>query len=200
MKIIGICGSSGSGKSTACKYFQENGIPVLDCDKIYHELVESPSECLTEIGETFGKDLIQNNSLNRKKLGNIVFQDPAKLALLNEISHRHVILELEKRIQDFSKKDQNACIIDAPMLFESGLDKRCDVVIAVISDEKIQIRRICERDGIDEASAKKRLQNQKNAEVLKELADFVIVNNGTYQELLLQCEQTRNKIFTEKGE
>lgn len=200
MKIVGICGSSGSGKSTVSKYFQEHGIPVLDCDKIYHTLVESPSDCLAEIGEKFGNDLIQNGYLDRKKLGNIVFQNREKLEILNEISHRHVILELEKRIAEFSKSNLKSCIIDAPLLFESGLDKRCDAIIAVISDEKQQIKRICERDGIDEASAKIRIHNQKDANTLSELADFVIHNNGTYEELLLQCEKIRNKIFTKKGE
>lgn len=105
MKIIGLCGSSGSGKSTVCKYFFERGFPVLDCDEIYHHLVESPSDCLVEIGERFGTHLIQNNRLDRVKLGNIVFCDPEKLAILNEISHRHVIFELEKRISDFAKKN-----------------------------------------------------------------------------------------------
>ncbi len=200
MKIIGICGSSGSGKSTVCDYFRGIGIPVLDCDEIYHELVESPSPCLREIGERFGSELIQNGRLDRVKLGDVVFRDQEKLLQLNEISHRHVIAELEKRITEFTKLNYSACIIDAPMLFEAGLDQRCDAVIAVVSDEAKQIERICARDAIDEERAKKRLLNQKSSEELKALADFVIINNGTYQELTRQCELLKNLIFTEKEE
>lgn len=200
MKIIGICGSSGSGKSTVCKYFLEKGIPVLDCDEIYHGLVEAPSDCLTEIGLQFGKDLIRNGRLDRVKLGNIVFADPAKLSILNEISHRHVIRELEKKIAEFSKADKKACIIDAPMLFEAGLDARCDFIVAVACDEHLQIERICARDGIDLERAQKRLKNQKGALELANLADYVLVNNGTYEDLILQCDNLLNMIFTEKGE
>ncbi len=197
MKIIGICGSSGSGKSTVCKYFSECGIPVLDCDEIYHNLVEAPSDCLTEIGVQFGADLIENNRLNREKLGNIVFCDREKLALLNEISHRHVKIELEKLILAYANAGHKACIIDAPMLFEAQLDQRCDVVIAVICDETIQIDRICARDGIDAQRAKKRLMNQKSSEELKRLADYVLVNNGTCDDLIQQCRQLQNLILNE---
>lgn len=200
MKIIGICGSSGSGKSTVSNFFRESGFPVLDCDEIYHALVEAPSPCLNEIGENFGADLIQNGRLDRVKLGSIVFQDPDKLKLLNEISHRHVISELEKKISGFKQQNLAACFIDAPMLFEAGLDQRCDLVIAVVCDKSKQIERICARDGIDEACAEKRLANQKKPDELMAMADYVLTNNGTKQELIQQCEWLKKTIFFEKGE
>ncbi|MBR4288948.1 MAG: dephospho-CoA kinase [Clostridia bacterium] len=200
MKIIGICGSSGSGKSTVSDYFRKCGFPVLDCDEIYHALVEAPSPCLDEIGENFGEDLIQNGCLDRVKLGGLVFRDPDKLQLLNEISHRHVIMELEKKISVFTEQDLPACFIDAPMLFEAGLDQRCDAVIAVVCDECKQIERICARDGIDEVRARNRIANQKKPDELVALADYVIKNNGTNSELIQQCEWLKKMIFTEKGE
>lgn len=83
------------------------------------------------------------------------------------------------------------------MLFEAGLDKRCDAVIAVICDENKQIERICARDGVDVERAKKRLNNQKSPDELKRLAHYVIINNGTYQDLILQCDRLHNLIFTE---
>ncbi len=200
MKIIGICGSSGSGKSMVCRFFSENGISVLDCDEIYHKLVETASDCLYEIGENFGTDLIEGGTLDRKKLGNIVFSDSEKLKLLNKISHRHVMNELTKQIERFSKKGFSACVIDAPMLFEAGLDNRCDVIIAVISDLNLQLQRISRRDGINPDIAKKRIDNQISNEMLRERCDFVIENNGTYEELKLQCEKLLNTILTAKGE
>ena len=200
MKIIGICGSSGSGKSTVCKIFAKKNIPVLDCDVIYHRLVNAPSDCLTEIGETFGKDLIVEHKLDRKKLGKIVFADRGKLELLNKISHRHVFLELQKSTDQFRAEGYQACVIDAPMLFEAKLDDYCDLVIAVVSEEEKQIERICLRDGICAEEAKKRLKNQIPAKTLKEKADFIIENNDTHEALELQSETLINTILNEKGE
>ncbi len=200
MKIIGICGSSGSGKSTVCLCFEKLGIPILDCDKIYHELVEKPSDCLSEIGEVFGSDLIENGYLDRKKLGKIVFNDRKKLDLLNRISHLHVKLQLKKRMLELSAESYPACIIDAPMLFEAGLDRSCDAVIAVVADQKVQLSRICARDCIDEESATLRLSNQISSEELKTRADFVIENNGTLSDLEVQCNKVLNLILTTEGE
>lgn len=187
MKIIGICGSSGSGKSSLSHVFQENNIKVFDCDEIYHALVNAPSSCLDEIASTFGNDVIQNGRLDRKRLSEIVFSDREKLVKLNEISHRHVIYELEKEIEALKIKNAKACAIDAPMLFEAKLERRCDVVVAVIADEKVQIDRIMQRDGIDAERAKKRLANQIPNEELKRRADYVIENNGSREELRNKC-------------
>ena len=189
MKIIGICGSSGSGKSSLSQVFRENNIKVFDCDEIYHKLVDAPSPCLDEIASTFGHDLIQNGRLDRKRLSEIVFSDREKLMRLNEISHRHVIFELDKGIQALKSQNAKACVIDAPMLFEAKLERRCDVVVAVIADEKVQIDRIMQRDGVDAERAKKRLANQVPNEELKRRADYVIENNGSREELRKKCNE-----------
>ena len=189
MKIIGVCGSSGSGKSTFTRCFSQLGFPVFNCDEIYHDLVNSPSDCLTEIGESFGTELIKNGFLDRKKLGEIVFSDKEKLSKLNTISHRHVIAFIEEQIERLTKNDEKFCVIDAPLLFESGLDKRCDLVVAVVSEENAQIERICLRDGIDFDRAKKRIQNQISSEKLKKLADVTIENNGSCDELYEKCKE-----------
>ncbi|MBQ3074578.1 MAG: dephospho-CoA kinase [Clostridia bacterium] len=200
MKILGICGSSGSGKSSVSEYFRELGFPVLDCDLIYHNLVDAPSDCLTEIGKNFGFDLIKSGKLDRKRLGEIVFTDPIKLKLLNEITHRHVIRCLEGRITRLSQEGFKACLIDAPMLFEARLDRRCDQVIAVIADRETKIRRICARDGIDRQSAEIRIDHQlPDAELIKR-SDYVIENSGSLNELRKRCDELLTVLFIKKGE
>lgn len=200
MKIIGICGSSGAGKSTVCSYFEQFGFAILDCDAIYHELVNAPSDCLTELGKNFGEDLIEGGRLDRNKLGQIVFSDKNKLRKLNEISHRHVKLQLEKEIKRLKASDVEAAIIDAPMLFEAELDKRCDLVIAVISDEASQLSRICERDGIGREKALKRLSNQISADELIKKANIIIENKGDLSDLQNQCKEIKEIILGTEGE
>ncbi len=187
MIIVGICGSSGSGKSTVGLIFQGFGAAFFDCDKIYHDLVSAPSECLNAIGERFGYDLIQNGSLDRKKLSDIVFSDPLALSELNQITHRFVLDALRELIDAERKKDAPMCVIDAPLFFEAGLEKWCDFVIAVISDEKQQLHRIHRRDGISEDLARLRIQSQIGNDELIARSQFVIENTGSILDLELQC-------------
>ncbi len=195
MKIIGICGNSGSGKSTVSRFFEENNLPVLDCDIIYHRLVDAPSTCLDEIAKHFGKDVISSGQLDRKKLSAIVYNDRNKMLLLNEISHRHVKEQLEESIKQMEKENVKGCVIDAPMLFEANLDQRCDYVIAVVADDEVKFRRLKLRDNIDPEVAKKRISNQISDEELKSRANIIIENNGTQEELHKKCIEVLKSIF-----
>lgn len=199
MKVIGICGSTGSGKSSLCELLSRRGYPVLDCDKIYHGLVNSPSPCLSEIGETFGSDLISEGKLDRKNLGKIVFASPEKLALLNRISHKYVVLEIQKEIEILKDKGATHCFIDAPLLFEAGLEKICDHVCAVISDKEEQIKRVCRRDQITREEAIKRIFNQTPEEALRNKCDFIIENTGSLDQFQKACENFFEKIELVKG-
>ncbi len=199
MKVIGICGSTGSGKSTVCQILSRRGFQVLDCDEIYHNLVENPTDCLNEIGNEFGKELIAGGKLDRKKLGKIVFSDSEKLTKLNKISHFYVLKEIKKLLETFRKNGEKCCLIDAPMLFEAGLDKWCDFVCAVVSNSSLQIERVCKRDHISTEEAKKRLCNQISEKSLREKSDFVIENSGDYDFIEKQCDVLLQKISLLKG-
>ncbi len=195
MKVIGICGSSGSGKSTVCDFFLKRGAPVFDCDKIYHELVNAPSDCLLEIEKAFGSGVILDGKLDRKALGEIVFHDKKRLHLLNEIAHRHVFLKLESLIKNAEMNDEEFCLIDAPLLFEAGVERLCDLVCSVISPTDDQIRRICLRDHISEEKARLRLENQISRDELIKRSDVVIENDGSISDLERYCYILLEKIY-----
>lgn len=194
MKIIGICGQSGSGKSSVCQYFAKRNIPVLDCDAIYHDLVSHDTPCLAEIGTTFGKEVICDGALNRKRLREIVFHDPEKLHLLNQLTHRFVKEECNRRLTAYAKENVSFCLIDAPMLFEAGMESLCDAVVAVIAPQEEQLSRLLTRDRISTLTAKERIDHQISQEELIRRADFVIDNNADLTHLESQCEDLLKKL------
>lgn len=177
--IIGLCGRSGSGKGYIGAIFNRSGIPTIDTDAVYRDIVsDKDSPCLRELSESFGKSVIaEDGSLDRKVLAGIVFSDPGKLKLLNKITHKYILCETKKLISAFAEEGTRAVIIDAPVLFESGFDKLCDFCLCVTCGTEVCVRRICERDGIGKESAVKRLSSQISEDELRSLCDYEIVND-----------------------
>lgn len=194
MKIIGICGPSGSGKSTFASLFSKKGIPVLDCDAIYHDLINAPTNCLAAIGKRFGSDVIREGRLDRKALGKIVFSDVDLLNELNKITHRFVLEELSKQIGALKDKKTPVCVIDAPMFFEAGLDSWCDLTCCVIADRETQLARICERDKITRSEAEIRIDRQIKPSELAAKCDLVVKNDGDRSELEAECDQVLKEL------
>lgn len=159
MKIIGLCGRSGSGKGYVCGIFDEYGIPSVDTDALYRNLTkagDSPAELTKLISNEFGETVIAKDfSLNRRVLSGIVFSDPEKLALLNKITHTYIIAESRRKLAELDGDGAYAAILDAPLLFESGFNTECDITACVISDEERRVRRIVRRDGISADAAEK---------------------------------------------
>ncbi len=176
-QIIGLTGSSGSGKTTVCEIFAKNGFDIIDTDKIYHDLVENSLDMKNELACYFPQ-VFENSVLNRKKLGEIVFNDSEKLQKLNEITHKFVENEVILQINT-----KNKIILDVPLMFEAKFDKFCEKVIGVIANDEIKIKRICKRDSISEDYAKIRLKNQKNTSFYTEHCDIIIENNEDLLEL-----------------
>jgi len=200
MIIIGLCGNSGSGKGTVSKSFLRYGVPSIDADAVYRNLTLPNSKLNYLLAEHFGPDVLNaDNSLNRAELSKIVFSDKSGKFLneLNKMTHFHILAEAEKQIADYDKDGVKAVIFDAPLLFESGFDKKCNVIITVAASLTDKLNRIIKRDGIDFNKANARIHSQLSEEFLKEHSDFVIENNGSLENIDTQVDKIIKNIFNE---
>lgn len=181
MCILGITGPTGCGKTTILKQLESFGALLLDCDSIYHQLLEEDKALISELDERF-PGTVENGVLNRKKLGSIVFSDPEELAALNRISHAHIGAELGRRLRSFAMAGGKIAAMDAIELIGSGLSCLCDTVIGVLSDREKRAERIMKRDGIDKAAAYQRIDAQREDSYFIEKCDHILYNNGTQEE------------------
>lgn len=197
MIIIGLCGGSGSGKGTVAEAFRLYGISSIDADAVYRDLTTPGAPLVDALAAEFGSGVIATDgSLDRKALSAIVFttDDHEKLNTLNKMTHMAILAETEKRISELQRNGEKAVIFDAPLLFESGFNKRCDVIIAVIADRQKRIDRIVNRDCITREAAEARISSQLSDDFLASHADYVIVNNGETCELDLLVKEIAEKI------
>jgi len=174
MLIVGLTGGSGVGKGLVSGIFEEAGFFHIDTDLDARAVVEKGSACLKELTEHFDGILLEDGSLNRKALAGIVFSDHNKLKMLNKITHKYITERVKNKLEQ-SKNDK--VIIDGAALFESGIDKLCFKVVAVISDKELRIERIMKRDHLSFDEAKKRIDGQKDNAFYTSQADYVIINN-----------------------
>lgn len=196
MKVIGITGSSGSGKTTLSKILNErDDVKVIDADKVVRELSVPGTEYLNAIKETFGQDVfLEDGNLNRKKLAQKIYNDNVARENLNKLTFNYVVKEIISRIISISSDNIKFAIIDAPLLFESKLDRCCDYVIALVADFDLKVKRICKRDNIDEETAKSRLNIQNEDDFYVEKSDFVI-HNSENSDLKAEIEKIFKKIL-----
>lgn len=179
--ILGITGGTGSGKTTLLETAADLGFQVLDCDRIYHELLQTDQNLLQAI-ETRFPGTVQDGLLQRKKLGAVVFSDPAALSDLNTITHGAVRKAVEARLVP----GENVAI-DAIALFESGLAELCDVTVAVTAPKEQRLRRLMARDGITEAYALSRIDAQPSEEYFRQNCRYVLENNGDVTQFRHKC-------------
>lgn len=195
MKVIGITGSSGSGKTTISEILgKRQDTKVINADKMAKELTNLKTEYFSEIIAAFQNYniVLENGNLNRAKLADLIYHDKASLEKLNQITFKHLLSKIEQEIQNLDEMIK-LIVIDAPLLFEAKLDKFCDTTIAVETTQDVKIKRICERDKIPEEVAKDRLRIQKSNEFYTQNANYVIENseNTTFESL----QQEVNKIL-----
>ena len=198
MLIIGITGPSGAGKGAVSEYLSTKyGFKIIDADKVYHDIISAPSDCVRELTENFGKGVLnENGGIDRKALSKLVFgeENKDKLLILNKITHKYVTYEINKLLKEYADSGAVACIIDAPLLLEAGIDEICDFVIAVIADKDLRAKRIAERDGIDVESALLRINSQKSDSFYRDNSDWMLSNNlclkelGSFVDTILRCE------------
>ncbi len=191
MKVIGLTGGTGSGKSVVSRSLETAGAVIVDADRIAHEIIEKDKPAYMEIIAYYGRDILdKEGNIIRKKLGEIVFHDTEKLAFLNQCTHKYIKAEVIRQIEEAKEiGTAKAIIIDAPLLLEAGLEKICDLVWVAYADPEVRAQRVMTRDGVTYALAKARIANQKSWEEYENAADTVIDNSGDLPFLQKQIEQ-----------
>ncbi len=186
MKIIGVTGGIGSGKSTVSTMFRQFGAEIIDADEISRNVAKKNGSAFFEVVKSFGEEiLMENGEIDRKKLGQIVFSDKNKLEVLNEIIHKYVFIEMEKRIRESRAE---IVILDVPLLFSKDFKLKYDYSVGVTANISERIRRVKIRDGLTEDEILARINNQISDKELEEKADFIIENND-YNKTLKSVEQ-----------
>lgn len=180
LKIIGLTGPSGAGKTLFSFFLCAKGCPCINADELYHSMLIPPSILLDAIRREFGDEFFnENGELDRKALGKFVFSSKEKLELLNATVLPLVIEKMQKIANDYEKNGAKLLIIDAPTLFEAGYDKSCDITVSILAPENIRVERISERDEISIDDAVLRTNAQKNDSFYYERSDRIIINDST---------------------
>ena len=179
MKVIGLTGGTGSGKSVVSKSLAAAGAVIVDADKIAHEIILKGEPAYQEIIEYYGTGILDaEGNIIRKKLGEIVFNDKEKLAFLNQCTHKYITAEVKRQIAEAKAEGTaTAIIVDAPLILEAKLETVCDLVWVVYAEPEVRAQRVMARDGITYELAKARIANQKSWEEYKAAADAVIDNS-----------------------
>ena len=188
MKVIGITGSSGAGKSTVSGIIElYYHVKIINADKIAKQLSSKGTEYYNAIVSYFGNEvLLEDGEINRRKLAKIIYTQEEKRKKLNEYTFFYISKEIKQEIIENEKYD--FIIIDAPLLFESKLNELCEYIITVISNKTKQIERICQRDFITEEQAKLRLGAQEENDFYIKQSNYVIVNEGEIEKIEKGCQ------------
>lgn len=196
MLKVGLTGSIAVGKSFVLDVFDELGCFVLDADKTAREVVEPGTEGLNEIVASFGPEVLSaEGTLDRAKLGAIVFNDKPKLELLNSIVHPRVFEAQDKWLREKEPENPNGiAIVDAALMIESGGYKRFDKLIVVWCETDQQLRRLISRDGLSEIDARKRIATQMPQDEKKQYADFLIDTSNGYEDTRRQTVEVFHEL------
>lgn len=194
--IIGLTGSIASGKSTVAKMMTELGLPIVDADVVARDVVEPGTETLALIVQNFGANiLLEDGNLNRPKLGDIIFHEPAKRKILNDIMHPAIRQEMLRQRDAYIEAGQKHVVMDIPLLFESKLEHFVERILVVSVSEEVQLRRLMERNQLSKEDALARMHSQLPMSVKEKSAHAVIYNNENLQ----QTEEQLKKILTHWG-
>lgn len=178
MKIIGITGPTGAGKTTALHALTQLGAEIIDADAVYHHLLAHSQNLQQTLIAEFGEIRDGEGNIDRKKLGGIVFSDEQALEHLNQITHTFVGEEVARRIAQAEAEGKIGVAIDAIALVESGMGQKCQAIVAVLAPSELRIRRIMAREGISEAYARQRVSAQKDGAFFRANSTHVLENQA----------------------
>ncbi len=185
MKILGVTGGSGTGKTVVCRILKEQGGKIIDADVVSKKLQQKGQPVYDAIVAHFGEGVVgEDGELDRKALGSIVFNDKAQMQALNGIVHQHVAAEMKRRVEGYREQgDIPFVVLDVPIPIETGFFDTCNTVWAVVANDDLRISRLMKRMMISEAEAAKRIGAQMSNREYSDLADCTIENEGNVEDL-----------------
>ena len=192
--VLGLTGGIASGKTTVSNYFKKLQIPVIDADIIARKVMEPGQAALQQVVAVFGQDILMaDGTLNRKKLGEMVFGHPDKLEQLNNIVQKEIYSHILSEKKRFIMNGVPLLVLDIPLLYEAGYEDEVDEVMVVYTTHENQLERLMKRNQLSEAEAQARIQSQLSLTIKKEKADSVIDNNGPIEKTLQQIDAWLSK-------
>ena len=199
MVILGITGPTGAGKTTALRVVEQLGGAVIDCDAVYHELLESDIALQSKLEELFGPLRGEDGAIDRKKLGTIVFGDPEKLELLNTVAQRATVERTRELLEEYRSRGRELVAVDAIALLESGLKDLCQATVAVLAPPEVRVERIMAREGISEDYAWARVRAQKPDDYFIKGCDYTLWNDcAGPEEFGARVRALLEKLFADK--
>jgi dephospho-CoA kinase len=184
MRIVGLTGGIGSGKSTFSAILRARGVPVIDADQLARDAVAPGSPGLAEVVRAFGEDVLDaSGALDRKRMAARVFADPAARRALEDIIHPRVRAAMAEQVQRLAASGVPLALYDVPLLYEAGREKDVDCVVVVYAPREAQLARLAARDGMSAADAEARISAQMPLDEKARRADFVVVNDGALEAL-----------------
>ncbi|PRY84002.1 dephospho-CoA kinase [Alkalibacterium olivapovliticus] len=194
--VLGLTGGIATGKSSASSFFKKKGIPVVDADIGAREIMEPGQKTYAKVIGLFGDTILnENRTIDRKKLGSIVFNDKDKMDQLNAVVRKDIYDWIQKEKEGFINSGYPLIVLDIPLLYEAGYDSEVDAVMVIVTNEATQLKRLMERDNISESEAISRIKSQHPISSKQIKADIVIDNNGTIE----QTYEQLNTWLTQNG-
>lgn len=189
MLKIGLTGGIASGKSTVTQWFLDQGVKVLDADKIVRDLQQPNTVLLKQLAQTFGADVIEDNGhLNRALLGRLIFENEEAKQKLNDIMKPLIYQKLVEGIEEAKRAEEVMVVLDMPLLYEFEFEHLVDTVVVVHVSRPTQIKRLMQRDQIEESYAESKINSQMSLDEKRSRGDFVLNNEGSINELKAQFE------------
>ena len=186
---VGITGGTGSGKTSVCEYLSKKGFQVIDSDAIARQLLEKGTATYNSVVSHFGEKILKDNGeVDRKLLSSIVFGSSEDLKFLQDVVTRETVQRVKNLLKE-NTTEKKMIFLDAPLLFETGLDKDVDIVWLVLASQSKRLKRISERDGLSDTEIEKRMSAQMPEDQKEMLADVVIENEGSLDDLYFKVDK-----------